>query len=263
MIPVQGQLALIRHEVRNDVINQRAVDGYVNATAMCKAVAREWSDYRRKPETNAFLDELSSVLHICRTELTQTMQGGIPQLQGTWVHPQVAIHLAQWLSPEFAVMVTQWVVEWFSGGAQSRAPLPDHVRRYIINQPKIPNTHFSMLNQMMLRLLAPLEAQGYILADDMMPDIALGRMFSKWCRENGYIPEDFPTYEHEFLDHRPIVWARLYPNELVTSFNIEFESWLRGGRALEYFQRKHQTAIEAVNAAIAALPEPVNDAKLD
>ena len=257
MIPVQGQLALIPHEVQNDVINQRAIDGYINATAMCKVAGRLWGDYHRRAETNAFLNELSSVMGIPITGLIQTRQGGIPQLQGTWVHPQVAIHLAQWLSPKFAVMVTEWVVEWLSGGGVPfRTPIPDHVRRYIINQPKIPHTHFSMLNQMFLRLLAPLEAQGYILPPEMMPDIALGRMFSKWCREHGYDPDNFPTYQHEFLDHRPTVEARLYPNELMTAFNAELESWLTDGRALEYFKVRHQAAIDAVNAAIEALPKP-------
>jgi hypothetical protein len=42
------------------------------------------------------------------TELVQSIRGGTPELQGTWVHPQVAIALAQWLSPEFAVKVTKW-----------------------------------------------------------------------------------------------------------------------------------------------------------
>ena len=256
MIPVQGQLALIPHEVQSDVINQRAIDGYVNATAMCTVAGKLWGNYWQRQESKDFADELSSDIGIPISGLIQSVRGGRPELQGTWVHPQVAIHLAQWLSPKFAVMVTQWVVEWLSGGAPFRTTIPDHVRRYIINQPKIPHTHFSMLNQMFLRLLAPLEAQGYILPPEMMPDISLGRMFSKWCRENDYDPDSFPTYQHEFLDNRPIVEARLYPNELMTAFNAELESWLTDGRALEYFRVRHQAAIDAVNAAIAALPKP-------
>ena len=59
----------------------------------------------------------------------------------------------------------------------------------------MPNTHFSMLNQMILRILAPLETHGYILPDKMIPDIALGKMFSKWLRDSGYNPDKFPYYE--------------------------------------------------------------------
>ena len=46
------------------------------------------------------------------SELVQSAKGGNPELQGTWVHPYVAIHLAQWLSPRFAVQVSKWVYEW-------------------------------------------------------------------------------------------------------------------------------------------------------
>ena len=31
--------------------------------------------------------------------------------QGTWVHPQVAINIAQWISPTFDVKVSGWVYE--------------------------------------------------------------------------------------------------------------------------------------------------------
>lgn len=36
-------------------------------------------------------------------------------MQGTWIHPYAAIHLAQWLSPQFAVAVAKWTHEWMSG----------------------------------------------------------------------------------------------------------------------------------------------------
>jgi KilA-N domain len=49
--------------------------------------------------------------------LVEIKKGGDPKLeQGTWAHPQVAIHCAQWCSPEFAVLVTRWVFEWMSQG---------------------------------------------------------------------------------------------------------------------------------------------------
>ncbi|WP_419902348.1 KilA-N domain-containing protein [Kiloniella sp.] len=44
--------------------------------------------------------------------------------QGTWVHPKVAIHLAQWLSPEFAVQVTNWVFDWMNGGSTAAPQEP-------------------------------------------------------------------------------------------------------------------------------------------
>jgi len=168
--------------------------------------------------------------------------------------------LAQWLSPEFAVKVSRWVLEWFSGGGLRRDALPDHVRRYLVNRPKIPATHFSMLDQMTLKLLAPLEDRGYTIPPRLMPDISMGKMFSAWCRKHGFEPDTFPTYDHEFLpsDKRPVVKARLYPNELITAFNLELENWIRDGRAIRYF-KKDGNAIQSIQAIAAALPPPGND----
>ena len=45
-----------------------------------------------------------------------------------------------------------------------------------------------------------------------------GSCFSRWLRDNGHGPNTFPTYEHEFLDNRRTVEARLYPNKLITDF---------------------------------------------
>lgn len=49
-------------------------------------------DYRRLNNTEAFLGELSSVMGIPITDLVVSIQGGVPELQGTWVHPDIAKH---------------------------------------------------------------------------------------------------------------------------------------------------------------------------
>jgi hypothetical protein len=111
----QLSLALISHKVQDSIIEQRAEDGYINATAMCKAAGKKMNDYTRLSTTSAYLEELSADTGIPVTELLQVVQGGEPHLQGTWVHPQVSTHLAQWLSPKFAVQVSKWIQEWLSG----------------------------------------------------------------------------------------------------------------------------------------------------
>lgn len=128
----------IAHEAENEVISQRVTDEYVNATAMCKAAGKQMKHYNELATTKAFILELSSVVGISDHGLIQSYQGGVPHLQGTWVHPQVAVHLAQWLSPKFAVLVTQWVMDWMSG--KSKAPnRPYHLRRYMANMHNVPH----------------------------------------------------------------------------------------------------------------------------
>ncbi|MDB6033061.1 MAG: KilA-N domain protein, partial [Verrucomicrobiales bacterium] len=51
----QMVLALISHEIEGKVVPQRALDGYINATAMCKAVGKKFNDYSRLGSTEEFL----------------------------------------------------------------------------------------------------------------------------------------------------------------------------------------------------------------
>ncbi len=114
------------HGVR---IRQRHSDGYLDATAMCKANGKRLNNYLRTKTTKEFLTELSdfiaknSVALFGVTEQNQQLihivQGGTPREQGTWVHPYVAINLAQWCSAIFAVMVTNWMFELLTKGTVS------------------------------------------------------------------------------------------------------------------------------------------------
>ena len=125
--PTQAELSLIPHKVEDRIVQQRAVDGYINATAMCQAAAGKlFGDYYRLRTTKEFLAALEADMGIPISELVQVVKGGVPALQGTWVHPLVATHLAQWLSPKFAVQVNKWVYGWLSGQAAQHAPA--HVR---------------------------------------------------------------------------------------------------------------------------------------
>lgn len=168
------------------------------------------------------------------------------------MHPQLAINLAQWLSPKFAVKVSQWVYEWSQG--QVKFATPTHLQRYTHNRHKVPHTHFSMLNEITLSLIAPLEIAGYVLPDRMIPDISEGRMFCAWLRKNrGIEPNDFPTYKHEYIDGR-VVDAKLYPIELYADFRRHFhEIWLPQ-KAPEYFQQRDRTALEYLE--VLMLPAP-------
>jgi hypothetical protein len=97
----------VPHDFQGSLIEQRAKDGYINATAMCRAAEREFKHYNENKTTKAFITELSAEVGIPTSELIQSVSGGAPHRQGTWVHPQVAIHLAQWLSAKFAVQVAR------------------------------------------------------------------------------------------------------------------------------------------------------------
>ena len=149
----------IDHNTDGELIYQRVKDGYINATAMCRANNRKMNDYTRLDTTKPFIQELTAVTGIPATELIQRIKGGTPHLQGTWVHPQVAIHLAQWLSPKFAVLITKLVMDWMSGKAPANSTtyMPYHLRRFFENKHNVPYGYFSMLSEAYITLIGPLE----------------------------------------------------------------------------------------------------------
>jgi len=221
---------------------QRINDGYVNATAMCKSAHRNFSSWYRLNTTQEFLETLSSDIGIPTSELVCIIKGGDYRLQGTWVHPQVAIHLAQWLSPLFAVKVSKLVFDWMNGNIPKNK-LPYHLERYVANMHKIPQGYFSILNEMTTNLIAPMEKQGYTLPDNMIPDISQGKMFCGWLRKEKHMePDNFGTYEHEYADGRK-VQAKLYPNELLADFRKHFyEEWITK-KSEDYFTKRDLKAL--------------------
>lgn len=240
-------LSLVSHEVDGELIPQRMTDGYVNATALCKASGKQFNDYFRLKITQDFLNELSMetgipVTGIPVTGLVAIKQGGTPQEQGTWVHPQVAVNLAQWLSAKFAVLVSRWIMDWMSGKIPG-GNLPYHVRRMIANDDVIPPTHFSVLNEIIYALVAPMERRGYILPENLLPDISQGRMFCKWLREEKGLDTDaLPTYPHKYEDGR-VVQAKMYPIELLADFRKHFYGTWIPSRMLDYFSERDEKAL--------------------
>lgn len=241
----QLQLALIERQFDGGLIHIRTKDGYVNATAMCQAVGKNIADYARLKSTSEFMQELSSDMGIPISELIQTFKGGRAENQGTWVHPDIAINLAQWLSPKFAVQVSRWIREWMSG-EKTPAELPIHLKRYMVNRGKVPHTHFSILNELTFNLVAPLEQAGYTLPENMVPDISQGRVFSAWLRENrGVEPKSFPSYDHEYPDGR-VFPARLYPNEYLADFKEHFNTVWLPLHAPKYFSSRDKSALALI-----------------
>ena len=91
-------------------IEHREEDGYINVTNLCKAGNKKFYGWHRLDKTKAFLRLLSESAQICADSLIKynTAYGSE---RSTWVHPQVAINIAQWISPAFDLKVSGWVYE--------------------------------------------------------------------------------------------------------------------------------------------------------
>jgi hypothetical protein len=97
-----------------------------------------------------------------------------------------------------------------------------------------------------------MEAEGYTLPENLIPDISEGKMFSKWLRDEKKVdPTSFPSYRHRYLDGRTVS-ARLYPNELLADFRTHFHSVWLIERAEAYFQTRDQAALKFLPRLLAA-----------
>lgn len=85
-------------------------DDYVNATNWCKAFGKDLNEFIRNKKTKEFVKALENK-GLLTTENSRCQQAVSKERVGktweTWVHPLLAIKLAEWLSPEFDVFVKQ------------------------------------------------------------------------------------------------------------------------------------------------------------
>jgi hypothetical protein len=114
LLPAQSAPSLIEaREWNGHPIHRRQIDGYVNATAVCQANCKRWNDYARLERTEAYIAALAADAGFPVTGLVVSIKGGRPELQGTWIHPRLAVDLARWISPAFAVWMDGWFLEQF------------------------------------------------------------------------------------------------------------------------------------------------------
>lgn len=109
VIEIQVKECII--ELNGIIANSRSSDGYINATQLCKAGGKTYSHWIENKGVNDLITELESDIGYPRSQLINTIKGGNSKLQGSWIHPDLAVQLAQWISPKFAIQVSRWVRE--------------------------------------------------------------------------------------------------------------------------------------------------------
>ena len=79
----------------------------------------------------------NSKVGIPTLELVEINKGG--NHEGSWIHPDLAIQLAQWISPIFALQVSEWIRTLFTNGSVSTniKLLEDHQKEIDLKDHKI------------------------------------------------------------------------------------------------------------------------------
>jgi hypothetical protein len=109
------------------VIESRPSDNFINATQLCKLGGKSFHNWFRLDATKKLIraleDDLS--LHI-RTPITIdiVVEGSS---RGSWIHPDLAVQLAQWISPFLSIQVSRWIRELMNTGSVSMDTKKDDV----------------------------------------------------------------------------------------------------------------------------------------
>ncbi|SUO95279.1 KilA-N domain-containing protein [Suttonella ornithocola] len=103
-------------------------DGYLNATEIAKSLNKQVGDYLRLERTQEYLSALVERLSETgnpisdKKQLVIVKKGGKSTLQGTWLHPKVAVDFARWLSAKFAVWCDEQIETILYGNREYSSP---------------------------------------------------------------------------------------------------------------------------------------------
>jgi prophage antirepressor-like protein len=140
---------------------------------------------------------------------------------------------------------------------------PAFIRRYNQNWDRCALGHFSVINEIVVRLWGRFEHLGHILADvaqdgrEIRPDISVGKGFSKWLKENHpTVSDNFTFYLHwtpagEFQ-------ARQYPDAMLPLFREYLDRVWIPNDAERYFNTRDPAALPHIGHLLPAPTKKAN-----
>jgi len=126
--------------------------------------------------------------------------------------------------------------------------VPTFIKRYNENWNRIEQGHFSVLNELVIRVWGRLEQAGHLMADkapdgtELRPDSSVGRCFSDWLKKNHpTISTSFSYYIHTTAQWEGEV--RQYPMSMLPLFLEYVDTVWIPQRAPEYFKTRDPAAL--------------------
>jgi len=86
-------------------------DGYVNLTALARPYNQRVANFLKTKSIRRTLQNLAKELGLEPDQLIDIRQGGIPELQGTWAHEEIALKFDRWLKKPSSVKAETKVQE--------------------------------------------------------------------------------------------------------------------------------------------------------
>jgi hypothetical protein len=94
---IYTQKEILTLNLNNIIIVSRPEDNYINAKQLCLAGEKNFNDWLQLDTTKELINDSVELLH-----------------NDSWIHPDLAVQLAQWISPKFALQVSKWIRALYS-----------------------------------------------------------------------------------------------------------------------------------------------------
>jgi phage anti-repressor protein len=114
-------------------------------------------------------------------------------------------------------------------------------------QNKVPAGYFSIFQEM-IALVGDLETAGYVLPDNAIPDISIGKCWANHLRSEKINPSDIAiSYPHQYPGWAHPVDANAYPEEMLPKFRKWFRETYKPVKLPAYFAGKDSNALPALS----------------
>ncbi len=150
------RISLIEHELNGVVIEQRSLDGYLNATKLAKAyeietdIRKDVRDWLITERAKSYIERLSAKTGIPVLDLVQVKKGG--NAPGTWLHPKLATPFGTWLSVEYEFQVSEWIELWMTTGQNPINLQQDDIDRIVFRDALKDEARLRMTSQVKIYL---------------------------------------------------------------------------------------------------------------
>jgi len=118
---------------------------------------------------------------------------------------------------------------------------------------RVPNGYFSIFREV-IPLVSELEGAGYVLPDNAVPDISVGKTWASYLRTINIVVEQVARqYPHTYPDRRGIQPCNCYPESMLPTFRQWFRERYKVDHLQRYMKTKDRSALPAVDKIVKAL----------
>lgn len=147
-----------------------------------------------------------------------------------------------------AVGIRTWIQQQLNWSrVSSQAPYWYQRLILFLSQNKVPAGYFSIFQET-ITLVGELETAGYVLPDNAIPDISIGKCWANYLRTERINPNDVAiNYPHQYPGWKHPVDANAYPEELLPKFRKWFRETYKPTKLPAYLVGKDTAALPALS----------------